>query len=95
MKKLVLTFVLVLVLGCASWAWAEDVERYKIYSAQIEKSKSKYEPITIMLDSLSGRTWYLSSSRIWYPMHIFSKSSKVKHDEIKSFGAGYAPIEGK
>ena len=89
MKKIVIA--LALVLGCASGAWAEDAGRYKIYSAQIEESKGTYEPITIMIDTSTGRTWYLSSSRAWYPMSVFSKSSKVRHDEMKSFGADYAP----
>ena len=92
MRKLILA--LAVVLGCTSGAWGEsDSGRYKIYSAQIEENKGKYAPISIMLDTCTGRTWYLSSSRMWYPMPVFSEQPQIKHDEMKRFGADYKPNE--
>lgn len=94
MKKLILA-VLAVVLLLPFHAGAEEEGRYKIYTVQVEESKGKFIPLPIMIDTKTGRSWYMpSAERYWMPMPIFAKLPQYKDKNIKiDLGAAYSAEE--
>lgn len=89
MKKLVIA--LALVLGCSSGAWAENIGRYQVVTVKLEEEKGKTKNIPVMIDTKTGRSWYLSAGqRVWYPMPIFAKKPGVLDQEMRELGAAYS-----
>ena len=95
MKKLILAVLaLVMLLPCNAGA-EEEEGRYKIYTVQVEESKGKTIPLPIMIDTKTGRSWYMpSAERYWMPMPIFAKLPQYKDKNIKiDLGAAYSAEE--
>ena len=89
MKKVILSFALVLLLALT--VQAESVGRYQITSVQLEEEKGITKNIPVMIDTKTGRSWYLAAGqRAWYPMLLFPSLSKMKEEELRSVGAVYS-----
>lgn len=94
MKKLILAVMTVVILFPCS-VWADGDGRYKIYTVQIEETKGKFMPLPVMIDTKTGRSWYMpSAERCWMPMPIFAKLPQYKDKNIKiDLGAAYSAEE--
>ncbi len=65
----------------------DEEDRYKIYMTQISERKGELTQLPVLLDTVSGRTWYMSSDLKWYPMRVLPSLPKA----VELEGATYEP----
>ena len=71
----------------SSSSYNEKQQRYQIIMTQVEEKKGELSQLPVLLDTVTGKTWYLSGSLIWFPMQVVSQKPKAYEIE----GATYEP----
>lgn len=91
MKKIIVALALVVgVLGVSGCDISTSTkERYKITTATINGKTESTFPI--MVDSVTGRTWYLTSGMYWNPIMLSDKLPKTSEEERLNSGMSYMP----
>lgn len=91
MQKFIIALALVVgVLGASGCDFNNtSKERYKISTVTINGKTESTFPI--MVDSETGRTWYLTSGMYWNPIMLSEKLPKTIEDERFNSGMSYMP----
>ena len=88
--KVRIFFVAVCILLGTSAAFGAEVQRYQVVESQLRES-SGIGPITILVDTATGKTWYLTSGLYWNPIMIAHKIAKPFEDAKNGLGMTYEP----
>jgi hypothetical protein len=92
MKKIPIFFICLMLCAC-SFFEGTDKQRYVIYTTQLEERKDDVNTITILLDSESGKSWYLTSGLYWHPLTVLNKLPPLFDKEAYEQGKTYGPDE--
>lgn len=69
----------------AKITYAVDTEtgRYQIFMTQIQEKEGSITNLPILLDTVSGRVWYMTSGLYWQPMRVVEKLQKTIEQEFE------------